>query len=121
MRRVLTSYFITSMLIAFPVISYADNDVYTNACNEAKYLKCMNIDKNNCLSAFVIADYTCKGVYPDVSSHNDQELNTAASAYAKCTNEQYLSYLGVDSDKFELCAAHLDVTFDKYWTDAVNQ
>ena len=121
MKRTLYSYFIASMLIASSAISYAGNNVYANACNEAKYLKCMNTNKSNCISSATTAIDACSELYPHVSKLNEKELNATSIAYAKCTSDKYLSYLGVDRDKFELCGVHLEAILNKYRSDAVNQ
>ncbi len=121
MTRACTTYFIVSVFLTLPAISFAGNDVYAYACSESRYLQCMNTNKSNCISAATSAVDTCNELYPHVSRRNEEELNAAATAYAKCTNEQYLSYLGADSDKLELCAIHIEAIFNKYRSDVVNQ
>lgn len=106
-------YLLMIILVSLPLSFGADNFA-TEACQVSSYLKCVNIDTSNCIKANDLAYKQCLEKYPLNLDSTQEESNKAAKLFGKCTTEQYISNMGVDRDRFELCSLHLKPGYDKY-------
>jgi len=121
MTQGIYKYILVSTFFATPIAVQADSDIYIKICNDIEYLKCIGVNTKNCIAANTKAKNTCKTKYPYVPDRDRDELIKAAKKYGYCTTEHYISYLGIDSVKFEYCAQYLKPIYDKQYNDMLKE
>ena len=101
-----------------PSLSFGADDFATEICYVDNYLKCLNIESTYCIKAKDLAYKQCLLKYPINLNSTQEDSYETAKLFGKCTTEQYIANIDVDSDKLDQCSAHLQPLYDKFYEAA---
>ena len=102
-----------------PVV--ADEGIKTKICNSKPYLNCIGASSNKCLSAYKQSDEICMKKYSIDDAIESEKEREYAKKYATCVNAEYIKYLSITNEKYEVCAAHLEPILDEHHKSMLKQ